>query len=275
MKRHLERTALVIAIVIAALGTPLAAQWPPYATPGVPRTADGKPDVEAQAPRTPQGTVDLSGLWQYVRRPGLPEPQPGALGQPRVGTSQFWDLGTGLTEPIPFTPWARDVRAKRMADESKNNPDAHCLPLGVTQMHTHNQPRLIVQTPRVVLYLHEANAGFRQIFTDGRPFPSNDPQPWYHGYSVGRWEGDTLVVETVGLRDDGWLDYNGSPITSTGKLTERFRRTNFGTLDIEITVEDPRAYTRPWTAHVRNQITVDTELFEFVCQENEKSTRNF
>lgn len=267
--------ATMAAIVSALAWSPAGAQWPPYPTPDVPKLATGRPNLEAPAPRTAQGTPDISGLWQYVRRPGLPEPAPGALGQPRVGTSQFWDLETGLAEPIPFTPWARELRAKRMADESKENPDAHCLPLGITQMHTHGQPRLIVQTPRFIVYLHEANSGVRHIFTDGRPLPNNDPQPWYHGYSVGRWEGDTLVVETVGLRDDGWVDYNGTPITSTGKLTERFRRVNFGTLDIEITVEDPKAYTRPWTAYVRNAIMLDTDLFEFICQENEKSTRNF
>jgi hypothetical protein len=123
--------------------------------------------------------------------------------------------------------------------------------------------------------LYEANSGLRQIYADGRPLPNNDPQPWYHGYSVGRWEGDALVVETIGLRDDGWLDVNGTPLKSTGKLIERFRRVSFGTLDIEVTVEDPKAYTRPWTAQVRHQIMVDTELFEFICQENEKSTRHF
>jgi hypothetical protein len=267
--------SVAVILVAVVMRSSVAAQWPPYPTPEVSRLANGQPNLEGPAPRTPQGTSDLSGLWRYVRRPGLPEPQAGALGQPRVGTSQFWDIGTGLAEPIPFTPWARDVLAKRMADNSKDNPDAHCLPIGIMQLHTHGDPRRIVQTPRLIVMLYEANTGVRQIYTDGRPLPNNDPQPWYHGYSVGRWQGDTLIVETVGLRDDGWLDVNGTPLTSTGKLTERFRRGNFGTLDIEVTVEDPKAYTRPWTAHIRQQIMLDTDLFEFVCQENEKSTRNF
>lgn len=267
--------AAVVMVIVAVMCSPVGAQWPKYPTSDVPRMPNGPPNLEAPAPRTPQGMPDLSGLWRYVRRPGLPEPVPGALGQPQVGTSQFWDIGTGLTAPIPFTPWARDVLAKRMAEKSKDNPDAHCLPIGIMQLHTHPDPRRIVQTPRLIVMLYEANTGVRQIYTDGRPLPNNDPQPWYHGYSVGRWEADTLVVETVGLRDDGWLDVNGTPLTSTGKLTERFRRGSFGTLDIEITVEDPKAYTRPWTAHVRHQLMLDTDLFEFVCQENEKSTRNF
>jgi hypothetical protein len=263
------------ALVSTVLLSPVTAQWPEHPTPDVPRLANGQPNLEAPAPRTAQGTPDLSGVWQYVRRPGLPEPVPGALGQPRTGTSQFWDIGTGLGAPIPMTPWAKDVLAKRMADNSKDNPDAHCLPLGVMQLHTHGQPRQIVQTPRLIVMLYEANTGVRHVYTDGRRLPNNDPQPWYHGYSVGRWEEDTLVVETVGLRDDGWLDVNGTPLTGTGKLTERFRRIDYGTIDIEITVEDPKAFTRPWTAHVRHRLMLDTDLFEFVCQENEKSTRNF
>jgi hypothetical protein len=263
------------AVLVTALLSPVAAQWPAHPTPGVPRLANGQPNLEAPAPRTPQGTPDLSGLWQYVRRPGLPEPAAGALGQPRLGTSQFWDISTGLGAPVPMTPWAKDVLARRMADNSKDNPDAHCLPLGIMQLHTHGQPRMIVHTPPLIVMLFEANSGLRQIYMDGRRLPDNDPQPWYHGYSVGRWDGETLVVETAGLRDDGWLDVIGTPLTSTGRLTERFRRVNFGTLDIEVTVEDPKAYTRPWTAHIRHQIMIDTDLFEFVCQENEKSTQNF
>ena len=266
--------AIVFMFVVVAWW-PLSAQWPQHPTPDVPRTASGQPNLEAPPPRTPQGAPDLSGLWNYVRRPGLPAPKPDALGQPQIGTSQFWDISTGLTTSIPFTPWGRDTLAKRMADNSKDNPDAHCLPLGIMQLHTHPQPRRMVQTPGLIVMLYEANTGLRQIYTDGRPLPNNDPQPWYHGYSVGRWEGNALVIETIGLRDDGWLDVSGTPLTSTGKLIERFRRVNFGTLDIEVTVEDPKAYTRPWTAQVRHQIMLDTELFEFICQENEKSTRHF
>ena len=162
-----------------------------------------------------------------------------------------------------------------MADNSKDNPDAHCLPMGNMQLHTHPQPRKIIQTPDVVVILYEGNAGIRQIFTDGRPLPDNDPQPWWYGYSTGRWDGDTLVVQTSGFRDGGWLDVNGSPLTDAATMTERFRRVNYGNLEIQITVDDPKAYTRPWTVTVNQHVMLDTELIEFICLENEKSTRYY
>ena len=127
----------------------------------------------------------------------------------------------------------------------------------------------MIQTPQVTVILYEANAGIRQIFTDGRPLPSH-PEPWWYGYSVGKWEGDTLVVQSAGFRDLGWLDVEGSPLTDAAKVTERFRRADFGHLEIEVTINDPKAYTRPWTVTVHQRIMVDTELIEFVCQENEQ-----
>jgi len=136
------------------------------------------------------------------------------------------------------------------------------------QLHNHPQPRKIVQTPDVTVILYEGNAGIRQIFTDGRPLPDNDPQPWWYGYSTGRWEGDTLVVQTSGFKDGEWLDVGGSPLTDAATVTERFRRVNYGNLEIEITVDDPKAYTRPWTVTVNQRIMLDTELIEFICLEN-------
>jgi hypothetical protein len=253
----------------------MQAQWPPYPTPNVPRAANGQPNLDGPAPKTPDGHPDFSGVWQYVRREGLPPRRESLLGQPEPGTDQFWDISTGMVDPIPFTPWGRETLRQRVADNSRDNPDGHCLPLGVVQLHTHPQPRRFIQTPRLIVMLWEANGSIRQVFTDGRPLPNNDPQPWYHGYSVGKWDGDTLVVETIGLRDDGWLDVRGTPLTSSGKVTERLRRPNYGTLDIEVTVEDPKAYTKPWTISIRNRIMVDTDLMEFVCQENERSSRLF
>jgi hypothetical protein len=267
-------TALLpVTIVVLPLG--VSAQWPPYPTPNVPRAASGQPNLEGPASRAPDGHPDLTGVWQYVRRDGLPARQTGPLGQPLPGTDQFWDIATGMKEPIPFRASSAEVLRQRMADNSKDNPDAHCLPLGVMQLHTHPDPRRIVQTPGLIVMLWEANGSVRQIFTDGRPLPNNDPQPWYLGYSVGRWDGDTLVVETTGFRDDGWLDVYGTPLTSAAKVTERFRRTNFGTMDIEVTVDDPKAYTKPWTVNIRQRIMLDTDLMEFICQENEKSSRYF
>ena len=159
-----------------------------------------------------------------------------------------------------------------LSQNNKDNPDAHCLPLGLMQLHTHPEPRKIIQTPGVIVILYEANGGIRQIFADGRPSPRNNPQPWWYGYSTGKWDGDTLVVETTGFRNDGWLDVEGSPLTEAGKMIERFRRVNYGNLEIEITVDDPKAYTKPWTVKVTQRIMLDTDLIEFVCQENEKDT---
>jgi len=157
----------------------------------------------------------------------------------------------------------------------KDNPDANCLPMGHMQLHGHPQPRKIIQTPDVIVILYEGNAGVRQIFTDGRTRPDNDPQPWWYGYAHGYWDGDELVVENSHFRDEGWLDVNGSPLTDQGIITERFRRPSYGRLEIDITVDDPKAYTEPFTVRVNQQIMVDTDLIEFICAENEMSTQFF
>ncbi len=259
---------------LLVLSLALAVQWPSYPSPGVPRLADGKPDLNAPAPRTADGKPDLSGIWNYAGILGFrgrpPDPPPGTPPQ-----ATFWNIEAGFKEGLPFRPWAAELRKQRMATESKDNPDAACLPLGHMQLHTHSQPRKIVQTKDLILIIYEANAGVRQIFMDGRPAPGSDPQPWWFGYARGGWEGDTLVVETTNFRDDGWLDVNGAPLTSEGKLIERFRRPNFGTLEIDVTIDDPKAYTRPWTVRVNQRLLVDTELIEFVCLENEKFTKEY
>jgi hypothetical protein len=256
------------------LSLALAVQWPSYPSPGVPRLADGKPDLTAPAPRTADGKPDLSGIWNYAGILGFrgrpPDPPPGTPPQ-----ATFWNIEAGFKEGLPFRPWAAELRRQRMAAESKDNPDAACLPLGHMQLHTHSQPRKIIQTKDLILIIYEANAGVRQIFMDDRPAPGSDPQPWWFGYARGWWEGDTLVVETTNFRDDGWLDVNGAPLTSEGKLIERFRRPNFGTLEIDVTIDDPKAYTRPWTVRVNQRLLVDTELIEFVCLENEKFTKEY
>ena len=188
-----------------------------------------------------------------------------------IRQSQFGNLGAAFNDGLPFQPWAASLHQQRVASNSKDNPDAHCLPLGLMQLHTHGQPRKMIQTPGVILILYEANGGVRQIFTDGRSVPK-DPEPWWFGYSTeaSGTTCDPLVVETVGLRDLGWLDVEGSPLTDSGRILERFRRVDYGHLEIEVTIDDPKAYTKPWTVTVHQRVLLDTDLIEFICQENEK-----
>jgi hypothetical protein len=275
MKRSVS--AIILATLLA-FGVQLSAQWPNYRVPGVPRTADGKPNLSAPAPRAPDGKPDLTGIWENFRKPDqsvksvnaafFNEPVPTLI-------NEFRDIGASMKDGLPLQPWAAELKKQRMSTNSMDNPDAHCLPLGIMQLHTHVDPRRIVQTPTLVVMLYEANYGLRQIFVDGRSKPDNDPQPWWYGYSRGRWEGDTLVVETTNFRDGGWLDINGSPLTDAAVVTERFRRPNYGTLEIQVTVNDPKAYTKPWTVTLTQRIMVDTEMMEFICNENEKSSKHY
>ncbi|SRR5579883_286005 len=283
MKRGWRFAAWVMraGVGLAAAGT-LLAQWPAYRAPGLPRTADQQVDLRAPAPRTAEGKPDFSGVWRFVdspdARPGA-APAAGAgtigIGQRAPGLYQFFDIGATLPDGLPFQPWAAELRRQRAAANNKDNPDAHCLPIGLMQLHTHPEPRKIIQTPSVVVMLYEANGGLRQIFTDGRRLPGSDAEPWWYGYSAGHWEGDTLVVETNGFRDDVWLDVEGSPLTHAARMVERFRRPNLGNMEVEITVDDPQAYTRPWTVTVHHRLMPDTELIEFVCQENEKDAPHY
>jgi hypothetical protein len=265
---------LLTAACAVALSVTLGAQWPSFPNAKLPRAADGRVNLSAPAPRMADGKPDLSGVWNYAGvlgfRGGPPPPPPGTPPQ-----ATFWNIEAGIKEGLPFTPYGAELRRQRMAGNSKDNPDAACLPIGYMQSHTHSQPRKIVQTSDLIVILYEGNAGIRQIFLDGRPLPNNDPQPWWYGYSTGTWEGNTLVVQTSGFRDGGWLDVAGSPLTAQATMTERFRRPNFGTLEIEVTVNDPKAYTRPWTVNLTQRLLPDEELIEFICAENETSTKLF
>ena len=274
--------ALVIA---AAVSASVHAQWPSYPTPDVPR-ADGKPVLTGPPPRTADGKVDFSGIWQLggggggggrgrgAGAAGAPATPPPPADPNAIPTSQFFEVA-GRGYALPLQPWAAELKKKRMADNSKDNPDVWCLPIGLMQYHNHPQPRQIVQTKNLTLITYESNYGLRYIYMDGRPAPNNDPQPWWFGYSRGWFEGDTLVVETTNFRGDekaGWLDVNGSPYSDALKMTERFRRPTFGTLEIDITIDDPKAYTKPFTVRVNHRLMVDSEMIEFICNENEQST---
>jgi hypothetical protein len=238
-------------IVLLWVCVPLSAQWQNYPTPGIPRTPDGKPDLSAPAPKTPDGKPDLSGVWTV-----------------RNGNKYFQDLGADGVE-IPMLPSAKALYEQRKENLQKGHPSERCLGHGVTDFDTVATPRKIIQAPQVIAILFEAYNQYRQILMDGRPLPEPS-QPADHGYSVGRWEGNTLVVETSGFNDQGWLDMNGHPQSETTHITERYTRRNVGHIDLEVTVEDPKAYTRPWTVKLAGlDLMADEELIEAIC-ENEK-----
>jgi hypothetical protein len=296
MKRLLNAAALA-GIVLGVVVSPLSAQWTDYPRKGIPRNPDGTVNLTAPAPRTADGKPDFTGTWANGRgggggggrgaaqpagqaaggrggRGAAPATGPAAAApaQNAIPTASFGNVAGNMQGGLPMQPWAAELVRKRQADNSKDNPDALCLPMGFMQFHTHPQPRKMIQTPDVIVIMYEANYGLRQIFTDGRPLPDRkDVEPWWYGYSVGKWEGDTLVVETTGFldRDPIWLDVRGSPLTEEAKVTEKFRRTNFGTLEIEITVDDPKAYTMPWTVRLTHRYMPDTELIEFICEERD------
>ena len=281
--------ATTAAVVIVLAGSSLQAQWPRVSTPGVPTTADGKPDLNAPTPKTADGKPDLSGVWEIVTcidcpargRGQGPGAAPAAQGAavaaagtgalPPGGRNVFGNIGGGVEGGAPYQPWAADLVKKRMADNSKDNPDANCLPMGIAQLNSHPFPRKIIQTPAEVVMIYEGSGTtVRELFLDGRR-PDSDADPWWNGYSTGRWEGDTLVVETTGFMDEGWLDVRGSPLTSVGKVIERFRRPRYGYLELEETIDDPKAYTKPFTAKLYYRLSVDTQLIEFVCIEKDAS----
>jgi hypothetical protein len=263
-------------LAIAIFPATLFAQWPAYKSASAPRLPDGKVNLDAPAPRAADGHPDLSGVWAQGLIPGVPPPPPAnTIGTTKFkGPRPFQDLPSLFPDGLPLQPWAAELRRQRVADHSKDHPDAHCLPINPIQLHSHPQPSKIIQRPELIVILYEANDGTRQIFMDGRPLPNNDPDPWWYGYSIGHWDADTLVVQTTGFREPGWIDEEGTPISSAGRLTERFRRLNYGTLEIEITVDDPKTFTRPWSYKLNQRLMPDTELIEFVCLENNTSVNH-
>jgi len=252
-------------LAVGLLLGPLNGQWVNYPTAGVPRTRDGKPDLAAACPRTADGKPDFSGLWVIpTRREGNPN-FPGCEPVP----DEFVNIAASLKGGLPYQTWAADLVMARRSEQRVNDPLSHCSPVGPVRLHTWPGPRKVVQAPGLLVLMNELGTSYRQIFADGRPLPA-DPNPSWNGYSSGKWEGDTLVVQTNGFRDGMWLDATGNPLTDAAKITERLRRPNFGTLEIEITVDDPKAYTKPWTVKLTQTIKLDTDLLDFVCVENEK-----
>ena len=272
---------LSLVFSIALLG-----QWPLYPTVGAPKQDDGRPDMTGPTPLTAEGKPDLTGVWASggpgggkgkakgpppdggkgkAKGPGRAPLPPGTI--PPGG---FQNMGVNMPDGLlPYTAAGLELRSTRLARNSVDHPDAHCLPLHPVQLWFHPQPRKLIQTAREVVMLAESNGGTRQIFTDGRALPkAEDVQPWWYGYSIGRWEGDTLVVESIGFLDNAWIDENGSPLSNEAHVTERIRRPNYGTLEIQITVTDPKMYKEPWTVTANQQLMADDELIEFICGEN-------
>jgi hypothetical protein len=304
-----KRTGIT-AIVFGTLtfgSVPMAAQWPTITDPNVPRDSKGAVSGDAPTPRTPDGKPDFSGLWMHANSgpPGGrggrggqgagPEggPPPGGPGTFRLEAptppfpydpkgppvATFFEAGGNMEGGLPYTQWARDLKKKRTDLQARDNPDANCLPMGFLQFHQQPQPRRImnISNPKMLLIEYEANHGLRHIYMDGRKLPpQGDPQPFWYGYSVGHWDGDTLIVETNNLRGaedgpyDGWLDVNGSPHSEQAKFTEKIRRPTYDHLQIDFTVEDPKAYTKPWTVRVDQRLVVDQDLIEFECNENQQ-----
>ena len=259
--RTTERRGVLCALVLLGTplaSTPLAAQWVHYPTPGVPRKADGNVDLSAPTPRMADGKPDFSGVWTSdevdPRRPGVPP-------NPRDATTsrRMVNLGVEMPGGLPYQPWLRSLVKQRTANLAKDDPHIRCLPDNF--LRAYGMPHLLkfVHSPNLLVVLNEMNAGYRQVFTDARPLPE-DPTPSWQGYSSAKWSGDTLVVDTIGVRNDTWIDWNGSELTEAAKVREEMRRPDFGHLLIQVTVDDPKAYTKPWTVTIKERIIVDTRI---------------
>lgn len=267
-RNTIDMNVRVAIVAVLSMSVTLEAQWLNYPTRGVPRMADGKPNLAAPAPRTADGKPDLSGIWQLD--PEGPCPEIGCQVDYKAAR-EFRNIGARLPGgSLPYQPWAAALAKERTSHLGKDDPVGFCKPGGAVRLLTFPPYRKFIQLPDLVVLLSERDATYRQIFLDGRPLPE-DPTPNFNGYSVGRWEGDTLVVQTNGLREGTWLDRNGSTISDVAKMTERYRRVNFGRLEIDLTIDDPKVYTRPWTVTLVQQLVPDTELLDYYCSDNEKS----
>jgi hypothetical protein len=269
--RFLCVTALISGCLFAGGAS---AQWIKYPTAGVPRDKAGKPNLSAPAPRAADGKPDLSGMWTIAEALPCPKMLTDDFGEclEKSPVAQITaDLNAAVPGGLPYRPRALEIRAQRQT--TGLDPHVKCLPSNFPRMFTLPHITKFVETPKLLILANEFNAGYRQIFIDGRPLPV-DPQPSWNGYSTARWDGDTLVVESNGFRDDLWMDMAGSPLTSAARVTERFRRPAFGTLEIEAVVDDPTMYTRPWSLKIVDKLVVDTELIDEVCLEGETSSKH-
>ncbi len=247
------RMFLLILALMEIVPSTAMAQWDPYPWKNMPRTADGKVDMKAPPRRASDGKVDLSGFWM-----------------PGDNVRHLLNLATDLKpEEVPLQPWAAALYKERIDNNGKDHPGVRCLPSGIPEKNNIPDGLKVVQTPEVLLFLYESRTIYRQVFTDGRPLPK-DPQPTWMGYSVGRWEGDTFVVETIGQNGKTWLDMRGLPGTEALRVVERYTRPTIGHIDIDVTIDDPMAYTKPWSVKLGWNLVPDTDLIESICEENSK-----
>ena len=274
-------TTLAILVMVGASGS-LEAQWFKYPSPRAPRAANGEVDLTAAAPRLANGKADLSGVWMTaepacVIRGTLPVSEllkiiPASKKCPPRTASfsrQSFNLGIDMPGGLPYQPWLAKLVDERTANQAIDDPHIRCLPDPFLRAYGLPHYLKFIQTPDILVMLNEYNGVYRQVFTDGRPLPEA-PNPSWQGYSTGTWSDDTLVIDTIGFRDDLWIDWGGSVITENAKVRERIRRPDFGHLEIEVTVDDPKAYTKPWTVTLRQQFASDTELIDEICAEGER-----
>jgi hypothetical protein len=261
----------VCLVFLLALAPAANAQWPARTVPNVPRNADGTVNLSAPVPRTSHGTPDLAGLWMPVPDPnGKPEGVENAV-FPRY----LINVTKDLEDPAGLLVSAAEARyRKRLATEGVEDPIAHCQPPGSSRIFSLPRPTKIIETPGVMLLLHEHDTTYRQVFTDGRPLP-DEPFPTWMGYSIGRWDGDTFVVTTIGLTDRIWLDVQGHPQTEALVMTERFRRIDNGHMDIEVTYDDPGTFKTPLTITHKLRLLPDQEMIEYFCSDNEKDRHRY
>ena len=277
-----QAMAVLLLIVVSDASASLAAQWFKYPSPRAPRTADGQVDLSAPTPRLANGKPDLSGVWMTaepacVIRGTLSVSEllklipPSRKCPPRTASFSRQSINIGIDMPggLPYQPWLAALVDERTANQAIDDPHIRCLPDSFPRAYGLPHYLKFVQTPDLLVMLNEYNGVYRQVFTDGRPLPE-DPNPSWQGYSSAMWSDDTLVIDTIGFRDDIWIDWDGSMITGAAKLRERIRRPDFGHLEIEVTVDGPKAYTRPWTVTLRQQFAADTELIDEVCAEGER-----
>jgi hypothetical protein len=245
---------LLVGVTMTGVASVAGAQWPSHPWKNVPRLADGTIDMKAAPRRMPDGHVDLSGFWL-----------------PAAGVKHLLNLAADLKPgEVPLQPWAEALYKERIESNGKDHPGVRCWPSGIPEKLNIPDGLKVVHSPDLLLFLYESRTIYRQVFTDGRPLPPPDAQPTWMGYSIGRWEGDTMVVETTGSNGKTWLDMRGLPATEALRVVERYSRPTVGRIDIAVTIDDPKAYTRPWEVSLQWALLPDTDLIESICEENNR-----